>query len=116
MKADPKDFIKFEWFIVSDQIVVSSGYETTLGPHEIKYFEEKVFDFITNFIETESSTVVKYINQYIYDGRKLIDIGNDIKSYSNCQAFFKDMFRHQFGIASFDFDIELEKAEEEVLK
>jgi hypothetical protein len=116
IKTDSPKFIKFEWFVVSDQIIVSSGYETTLGPQEIKYFEEKVQDFITNFIETESSTAVKYTHQYIYDGSKLIDIDTDIKICSNCQASFKDVFRHQFGIASYDFDIELEKAEEELLK
>lgn len=116
MEADSPKFIKFEWFVVSDRIVISSGYETTLGPHEIKYFEEKVQDFITNFIETESSTAVKYTHQYIYDGSKLIDIGNDIKMCRNCQASFEDVFRHQFGIESYDFDIELEQAEEEFLK
>lgn len=116
IKTDSPKFIKFEWFVVSDQIVVSSGYETTLGPQEIKYFEEKVQDFITNFIETESSTAIKYTHQYIYDGSKLIDVGNDIKVCSNCQASFEDVFRHKFGVASYDFDIELEKAEEELLK
>ena len=116
MTDDPKDFIKFDWnpvdkiTCVSPNFIDKRGEFVFLGQNEKEFFADNI-DRHINKLMTENPKL-NYSHQYIYDGNKLTDVGNDIKLYGGYEGSFIEMFRYINGLDSITlgddfYDIEI---------